>query len=105
MRNLRRPPAWRIARGSDRLMAVSNLVTTTPSPGWYPNPNPARAHSEPTFRWWDGLRWTDLVATESQVAAYPAVKPSAVPPRAPSAPAATPDGELLADWGRRAGAI
>jgi hypothetical protein len=36
-------------------------VTTTPRPGWYPDPADD-ATSEVGYRWWDGTTWTDHTA-------------------------------------------
>lgn len=38
--------------------------TTTPSPGWYPDPNAGGAN---LMRYWDGAAWTDRVQGGSEV--------------------------------------
>lgn len=46
---------------TDASVRATNLgaVTTTPRPGWYPDPADDRG---PGYRWWDGSGWTDDVA-------------------------------------------
>lgn len=60
-------------------------------PGWYPDAgSPASpTPSTPSLRWWDGARWTDHIASASTP--VPAL-PQAV---------TTPDGAIVASWGRR----
>ena len=48
--------------GSRSAPQATNLdpVTTTPRPGWYPDPAGDTEHGG--FRWWDGSDWTDHIA-------------------------------------------
>lgn len=65
-------------------------VSTTPSPGWYPDPADAAQQ-----RWWDGKGWADLVrqgpgGTSHSAPPAPATPrdppPAQVPPVAPERP-------------------
>lgn len=42
------------------MSASLDVVTTTPRPGWYPDP--AEDADDGSFRWWDGSGWTDHIA-------------------------------------------
>lgn len=60
---------------------------TTPSAGWYPDPD-----GSPRFRWWNGIAWTDSYSDAQ--AATPAAAPIApiepVAPVSPTAPYTSP---------------
>lgn len=58
--------------------------------GWYADPAPASTGLPQSQRYWDGQQWTEHI-----FAGYP-------PPH--TAPATTPDGEILAGWWIRVGA-
>lgn len=62
---------------------------TTAPPGWYPDPTPPPG-VPPLPRWWDGVRWTEHYGS-TVAAGQPA--------------ASTPDGQPLAGWGERLGAL
>ena len=49
------------AAGSFRRATNLDHVTTTPRPGWYPDPADD-APADAGYRWWDGTAWTDHTA-------------------------------------------
>ncbi len=49
-------------------------ATTTPVPGWYPDP-----HDQSGLRWWDGSFWTDFTSPALPAVSEPAVPPSETP--------------------------
>lgn len=58
-------------------------MTTTPRPGWYPDPADADRTDHPgadAFRWWDGSSWTDHTADHAY-APSPDETGVAAPPR------------------------
>jgi uncharacterized RDD family membrane protein YckC len=82
-------------------------VSQLPPPGWYPDTTaPGRE------RWWDGRAWSHVTQDPHTQPTEPyAPQPYAAqqyPPQqypyAPGKPPTTPDGEVLASWGRRAAA-